>query len=52
MFLEVMEEIYEKADKVILDTKGNGVVPYLPLPELQNRAARGAQPQPQGTNQQ
>ena len=48
MFLEVMEQVYENADKVILDTEGgSGVVPYLPLPELQKRRNSATQ----GSNQ-
>ncbi len=36
LFLEMMERVLEKSDKIILDPKGNsGVVPYLPLDRLQ-----------------
>jgi membrane protease subunit HflK len=47
MYLEAMQEVLSKADKVIMDTKGgSGVVPYLPLPELQRRQQRSqASPQ-------
>ena len=39
IYLETMEEILQGMNKVIVDSKGsNGVVPYLPLPELKNRA--------------
>lgn len=43
LFLETMQEVLKKSDKVILDSDkaGSGVVPYLPLPELQKR--QGAQ---------
>ncbi len=42
MFLETMELVLQGATKVIIDQAGaGGVVPYLPLPELQNRAAGG-----------
>jgi membrane protease subunit HflK len=35
MYLETMEDILQGMSKVIMDNKGaNGVVPYLPLPEL------------------
>jgi membrane protease subunit HflK len=44
MYLEAMQEVLGKADKVIVDDKGNGVVPYLPLPELQKRSTQGGQP--------
>ena len=42
MYLEAIGEIFGSADKVIIDSKagGSGVVPYLPLPEIQTR--RGA----------
>ena len=35
-----MEEVLKGVNKVIIDGKhgGNGVVPYLPLPELERRA--------------
>jgi len=36
MYLETMEQILRGTNKVIIDSKdANGVVPYLPLPELQ-----------------
>jgi modulator of FtsH protease HflK len=42
IYLETMEEVLRGANKVILDKTGgdggSGVVPYLPLPELQRRA--------------
>jgi len=39
MYLETMEGILEKVNKVIIDGEaGSGVVPYLPLPEVQKRA--------------
>jgi membrane protease subunit HflK len=40
MYLEVMGKVYGDAQKVIMDQKpgtGQGVVPYLPLPEVQKR---------------
>jgi len=43
LYLETMERVLGGADKIILDTKaGSGVVPYLPLDQLQRK------PQPQG----
>ena len=52
IFIETMEKLLGGADKIILDQGGNGqgVLPYLPLNELQRRqgAAPGQQPQ-QGT---
>ncbi len=43
MFLETMEKVIGGSNKVIVEEGGNGqgVVPYLPLPELQNRRAGG-----------
>jgi membrane protease subunit HflK len=40
IYLETMEEVLGNANKVLIDsgTGGSGVVPYLPLPELQKRA--------------
>lgn len=36
IFLETMEKVFADMNKVIVDSKsGEGVVPYLPLPELQ-----------------
>jgi len=39
MYLETMQEILSKSEKVIIDdkAKGSGVVPYLPLPEIRKR---------------
>jgi modulator of FtsH protease HflK len=43
MFLETMERVMSGTDKIILDSKGGqGVVPYLPLDQLQRK--------PQGNN--
>ena len=43
MFLETMERVLGGTDKIILDGKGGqGVVPYLPLDQLQRK--------PQGNN--
>ena len=48
LYLETMEEILKNSNKVIVEKgNGQGVVPYLPLPELQKRApaATGGQGQ-------
>jgi modulator of FtsH protease HflK len=39
LYLETMQNVFQGSNKVIIDSDkgGNGVVPYLPLPELQNR---------------
>lgn len=49
LYLETMEQILRGTNKVVIDSKsGNGVVPYLPLPELQKqRPAPQQQTQPQ-----
>ncbi len=43
MYLETMQEVLSKSEKIIIDEngKGSGVVPYLPLPAI------GRKPQPQ-----
>ena len=43
LYLETMQDILNKSEKVIIDqnSSGNGVVPYLPLPEVQKRANAG-----------
>lgn len=40
LFLETMEQVLGNSNKVILEQNGNGqgVVPYLPLPEIQKRS--------------
>jgi membrane protease subunit HflK len=44
LYLERMQELLGKTDKVIIDSNGSGqnVVPYLPLPELQKRQTEEA----------
>ena len=44
LFIETMEKVLKDSNKVILEQgNGQGVIPYLPLPELQKRApAEGA----------
>ena len=40
MYLETLERVYEGMDKIIIDQSeagGPGVVPYLPLDQLQKR---------------
>ena len=42
IYLETMENVLAGSDKVIIDGEnGEGVVPYLPLPELRNRQQTG-----------
>ncbi len=46
IFLETMERVFADMNKVIVDgSEGAGVVPYLPLPELQRRNQTRAQSQ-------
>lgn len=47
LFLETMERVMGGTDKIILDSTGSGqgVVPYLPLDQLQRQPARGGQQQ-------
>jgi len=43
LYLETMESLLKGTNKVIVDeSKGQGVVPYLPLPELQKRTPSAA----------
>lgn len=45
LFLETMERVLKDSNKVIIDqSAGEGVVPYLPLSELQRRAAPEQRP--------
>ncbi len=39
LYLETMEEILRGMDKVLIDPDVEGVMPFLPLPEMQRRAA-------------
>ena len=39
MYLETMERVLADIDKVIIDRKAGGVVPYLPLPELTKKGS-------------
>jgi modulator of FtsH protease HflK len=44
IYLETLERIFRGTNKVIVDNKGGtGVVPYLPLPEVQKRVKGGAE---------
>jgi membrane protease subunit HflK len=52
IYLETMEDILKRTNKIIIDqaAQGQGVVPYLPLPEIQKRQPAQAK-QPAQTNQ-
>lgn len=42
IYLETMEQVLQNVNKVIIDSKtGSGVVPYLPLPEVEKRRGGG-----------
>jgi len=43
MYLETMEKVLADIDKVIIDRKAGGVVPYLPLPELTKKKEQDTQ---------
>jgi membrane protease subunit HflK len=46
LFLETMERVFGGMDKVIIDQQGgggNGVVPFLPLDQIQRRAPAESQ---------
>ena len=44
LFLETLEQVLGRASKVIVERgTGSGVVPYLPLPEVDRRIKQGAQ---------
>ena len=53
MYLETMQEVLSKSQKIIIDEngKGSGVVPYLALPEIGKRPSVPPSPQQGGNNQ-
>jgi membrane protease subunit HflK len=53
IYLETMEDVLRDMNKVVIDSSasGAGVVPYLPLPELERRARERAAAQPEGTGE-
>ena len=57
LFLETIESVLAQANKVIIqESGGQGVVPYLPLPEIEKRRETepdaGQAPKQQGASQQ
>ena len=48
IYLETMEDVLRDMNKVVIDSSasGSGVVPYLPLPELERRARERASEEP------
>ena len=54
IYIETMEDVLRNMNKVVIDgaAQGSGVVPYLPLPELERRArATAEQPPSEGEQQ-
>ena len=53
LYLERMQEVLRNSDKIIIDRGqgGTGVVPYLPLPEIQKRVRRSAPATTEGAQQ-
>jgi membrane protease subunit HflK len=55
LYIETMEEVLRDMNKVVIDSSasGSGVVPYLPLPELERRAReRAAESETEGDGEQ
>ena len=46
IFIETMQEVLSNTDKIIIDDNSGGVVPYLPLSELQKRLPATSAPAP------
>jgi membrane protease subunit HflK len=41
LIIETVEDVLSQSNKIIIDNKNaNGVVPYLPLPEVQQRRSQ------------
>ena len=51
IFIETMQEVLSNTDKIIIDENSGGVVPYLPLSELQKRLPSTSAPTPTPTPQ-
>jgi membrane protease subunit HflK len=52
LYLETMEAVLTGMNKVIIDGRdGNGVIPYLPLPDLERRARAAEGAKPEGSQQ-
>jgi membrane protease subunit HflK len=51
IYLENLEEVFQNANKIIIDTKqGSGVIPYLPLPEIKKRKKKQEKEENKETN--
>ena len=42
MYLETLSSVFERSNMVIIDNNARGVVPFLPLPEVQRRLRAGS----------
>jgi hypothetical protein len=42
MYLETVQKVLQDTDKVIMDSRATGAVPYLPLDRLRRGSADGA----------
>jgi membrane protease subunit HflK len=51
IFIDTMQEVLSNTDKIIIDEKSGGVVPYLPLSELQKRLPAPSAPAQDGGQQ-
>ena len=40
IYLDTMQQVLSGTEKIVIDSKGGGVVPYLPLPELNKRTQK------------
>ena len=52
IFIETMQDVLSNTDKIIIDEKSGGIVPYLPLSELQKRPPSAPSAGPQSGGQQ
>ena len=51
IYLETLEEVFQNANKIIIDTKqASGVIPYLPLPEIKKRKKKQEKEENKETN--
>ena len=50
MYLETIQKVFSKTDKVIMDQTNQGAVPYLPLNELRRQSGQGSRSQPSAQN--
>jgi len=51
IFIDTMQEVFSNTDKIIIDKDGGGVVPYLPLSELQRKTPATPSAEPGSSTQ-